>query len=245
MIQVQNLCKEFDGFHALNGATLHVEKGCVYGLVGPNGSGKTTLLQHLAGVYRQDAGSILIDGKEVYENPDIKARIAYIPDDIYYFPQANLNEMMKYYRGCYPGFSKERFERLSEAFPEIDLKRPLRKLSKGMLKQVGFWLALSCCPDVILLDEPVDGLDPLMRHQIWSLLLSDVASRNVTVLVSSHNLRELEDVCSHIGIMKHGKVLVEQSFEELDRAREDLSLEEYFIKVIGGGEYEVKDILIS
>ena len=121
---------------------------------------------------------------------------------------------MHFYRSIYKNFSTERFEKLGEAF-RIDPKTPMRKLSKGMQKQVAFWLTLSCCPDYIILDEPVDGLDPVMRRQVWSLLLSDVAERGVTVLVSSHNLRELEDVCDHVGIMDHGKLLLERSLSQL------------------------------
>ena len=214
MIQVQDLYKNFDGFMALNGLSINVPKGAVYGLVGPNGAGKSTLIRHIAGIYRQDKGQVLIEGQPVFENTDIKNRIAYIPDEIFYYSQATVKDMMQFYRSIYKNFSSERFEKLGEAF-RIDPKTPMRKLSKGMQKQVAFWLCLSCCPDYIILDEPVDGLDPVMRRQVWSLLLSDVAERGVTVLVSSHNLRELEDVCDHVGIMDQGKLLLERSLSQL------------------------------
>ena len=214
MIEVKELYKSFDGFQALKGLNIHVPKGAVYGLVGPNGAGKSTVIRHLAGIYRQDSGEVLIEGEAVFENNAIKERIAYIPDEIFYYSQANIRDMMHFYRSIYKNFSTERFEKLGEAF-RIDPKTPMRKLSKGMQKQVAFWLALSCCPDYLILDEPVDGLDPVMRRQVWSLLLSDVAERGVTVLVSSHNLRELEDVCDHVGIMDHGKLLLERSLSQL------------------------------
>ena len=214
MIEVRDLYKSFDGFQALKGLNINVPKGAVYGLVGPNGAGKSTVIRHLAGIYRQDSGEVLIEGEPVFENVELKERIAYIPDDIFYYSQANIRDMMHFYRSIYKRFSMERFEKLGQVF-SIDPKTPMRKLSKGMQKQVGFWLTLSCCPDYIILDEPVDGLDPVMRRQVWSLLLADVAERGVTVLVSSHNLRELEDVCDHVGIMDHGKLLLERSLSQL------------------------------
>ena len=214
MIEVRGLKKTFDGFAALDGADLSVPRGAVYGLVGPNGAGKTTLLRHLTGVYRQDEGSVRFDGEEVWENAGVKARIASIPDDWFYFMQAGLRDMMRFYRGLYPKFDQERFEKLREVFA-LDEKRPLRRMSKGQQKQAAFWLALCTMPDYLILDEPVDGLDPVMRRQVWSLILQDVAERGTTVLVSSHNLRELEDVCDHVGILNHGKVLLERSLSDL------------------------------
>lgn len=210
MIEVRGLKKTFDGFAALDGADLSVPRGAVYGLVGPNGAGKTTLLRHLTGVYHQDSGSVTFDGQPVWENVDVKARIASIPDDWFYFMQAGLRDMMRFYRGLYPKFDQERFEKLREVFA-LDEKRPLRRMSKGQQKQAAFWLALCTMPDYLILDEPVDGLDPVMRRQVWSLILQDVAERGTTVLVSSHNLRELEDVCDHVGVMSRGKLLLEHS----------------------------------
>lgn len=214
MIEVNGVVKRFDGFAALDGASLSVPAGSVYGLVGPNGAGKSTLIRHLTGIYRQDEGTIRIGGEDVWENAPIKGRIAAIPDDWYYFLQSTIRDMMKFYRGFYPTFSMERYEKLKEVFG-IDEKRVIRRLSKGMQKQAAFWLALSCMPDYLILDEPVDGLDPVMRRQVWSLVMSDVSQRGTTVLVSSHNLRELEDVCDHVGIMDHGKVLLERSLAQL------------------------------
>ena len=214
MIEIRSLVKSFDGFRALDGLNLTVPDGAVYGLCGSNGAGKSTAIRHLAGILRQDSGEVLIGGKEVFENPELKGRIAYIPDEVFFYTQATIHDMMKLYRDVFPHFSKERFEKLGSAF-EIDPKRLIRKLSKGMQKQVAFWLALSTTPDILLLDEPVDGLDPLMRRQIGSVLLADVAERGTTVLVSSHNLRELEDVCDHVGIVDRGKMLLERSLSDL------------------------------
>ncbi|MDD5931949.1 MAG: ABC transporter ATP-binding protein [Oscillospiraceae bacterium] len=214
MIEVKDVIKKFDGFAALDEATLTVPTGSVYGLVGPNGAGKSTLIRHLTGIYRQDAGVVRMDGEDVWENAALKARVAAIPDDWYFFAQSTIRDMMRFYKGFYPNFSVERYEKLKEVF-SIDEKRQIRRLSKGMQKQVAFWLALSAMPDYLVLDEPVDGLDPVMRRQVWSLMMGDVSERGTTVLVSSHNLRELEDVCDHVGIMDHGKVLLERSLAQL------------------------------
>ena len=214
MIEVKNVVKTFDGFRALDGLTMTVPHGAVYGLVGPNGAGKSTIIRHLAGIYRQDSGDVLVDGQPVYENTAVKRRMAVIGDDWYYFPQSSIREMARFYAGLYPSFSWERYQKLKELFP-LDEKLMLRRMSKGMQKQAAFWLTVCCMPEYLILDEPVDGLDPVMRRQVWSLLLGDVAERGTTVLVSSHNLRELEDVCDHVGILNHGKVLLERSLSDL------------------------------
>ena len=214
MIEVKNAVKRFDGFAALDGVNITVPKGSVYGLVGPNGAGKSTLIRHLCGVYRLDEGGISIDGEDIWENAALKNRIVTIPDDWFFFQQSSIRDMARFYRGFYPAFSMERYEKLKEVFL-IDDRKPIKRFSKGMQKQAAFWLALCCMPDYLLLDEPVDGLDPVMRRQVWSLLMGDVTERGTTVLVSSHNLRELEDVCDHVGIMDHGKVLLERSLEQL------------------------------
>ena len=214
MIEAKNLTKRFEDFAALDGLTLTVPTGAVYGLVGPNGSGKSTLLRHVTGIYRQDAGELLVDGEAVWENPAVKARMGYIPDDVYYNVQSTVEDMRRFYRGVYPGFDQGRFEKLGKLF-ELPLKKPIRSMSKGQQKQVAFWLQMSLNPEIFVLDEPVDGLDPVMRRQVWSVLMADAAERGITVLVSSHNLRELEDVCDHVGILERGKLLLERSLSEL------------------------------
>ena len=215
MIEARNVVKAFDGFRALDGLTMTVPRGSIYGLVGPNGAGKSTLLRHVTGIYRQDSGSVLLEGNPIYENPAAKARIASIPDELYYFLSASTRDMMRFFKGFYPRFDGARYEALKDVFTTINEKQPIRRLSKGMLMQAGFWLALCCRPDVLVLDEPVDGLDPVMRRQVWSLLMGDVAEHGTTVLVSSHNLRELEDVCDHVGILSRGRVLIERSLSDL------------------------------
>ena len=214
MIEVRNVIKEFDGFRALDNLSMTVPTGSVYGLVGPNGAGKSTIIRHLTGIYRQDSGEITVDGEPVFENPAVKSRISYIPDDIFYYSNASIREMMDFYRSIYPHFDEQRFKKLGEVF-ELDPKRQMRRLSKGMQKQAAFWIAVSLRPDILVLDEPVDGLDPVMRRQIWSIIMADVAESGTTVLVSSHNLRELEDVCDCVGIMNKGKIMIERSLNEL------------------------------
>ena len=214
MIEVKNVVKTFDGFTALDGATITVPGGGVYGLVGPNGAGKSTIIRHLTGIYRPDSGEVLVEGSPVYESPEKKALIASIPDDWYAFPSATIADMMRFYRGFYPTFDMARYEKFRSVF-SLPEKALIRRMSKGMQKQAAFWLAMSCRPRYLILDEPVDGLDPVMRRQVWSLMMNDVSEYGTTVLVSSHNLRELEDVCDHVGILDHGKVLLERSLAQL------------------------------
>lgn len=214
MLEMKNVTKTFGNFKALDDLTLTVPSGRVYGLVGPNGAGKSTAIRHLTGVYRPDSGAVTMDGQPIYENPAVKAAIGYIPDEIFYYPSATLEDMRKFYRGIYPTFDDQLFDKLYDVF-QLPKRTPIRRFSKGMQKQAAFWLALSAMPDYLILDEPVDGLDPVMRRQVWSLMMGDVAERGTTVLVSSHNLRELEDVCDHVGIMDHGHVLLERSLAQL------------------------------
>ncbi|MBO5868641.1 MAG: ABC transporter ATP-binding protein, partial [Oscillospiraceae bacterium] len=214
MLEIRNLTKKFGDFTALDDLNMTIPKGAVYGLVGPNGAGKSTIIRHITGVYRPDKGTITLDGQPVYENPDAKVRIGYIPDDIFFFPSATLEEMRSFYKGIYPKFDDDLFERLFEVF-KLPRKGQLRRFSKGMQKQAAFHLSICCRPEVLVLDEPVDGLDPVMRRQVWSLILSDVSQHGTTVLISSHNLRELEDICDHVGIMDHGKMLLERSLADM------------------------------
>ena len=214
MIEIRELVKTFDGFAALDGASLTVPQGAIYGLVGPNGAGKSTLLRHLTGVYRQDSGTVSVDGADVWENVAVKQRIASIPDDWHYFMQSSIRDMMKFYRGFYPQFNMERYEKLRGVF-SLDEKQLIRRLSKGMQKQAAFWIAMCCMPDYLILDEPVDGLDPVMRRQVWSLIMQDVAERGTTVLVSSHNLRELEDICDHVGLLHRGGILFSRDLDDM------------------------------
>jgi len=223
MLELKNVTKSFGSFKALDHLTMSVPKGAVYGLVGPNGAGKSTAIRCLLGVYRPDCGEILMEGQPIYENPENKIRICSIPDDIFYFPSATLEDMRKFYRGLYPKFDDALFERLYEVF-QLPKNSPIRRFSKGMQKQAAFHLSICTRPELLVLDEPVDGLDPVMRRQVWSLLLADVAQHGTTVLISSHNLRELEDICDHVGIMDHGRMLLEKSLADMQGATHKLQI---------------------
>ena len=223
MLAMNNVTKTFGSFKALDDLSLTVPKGAVYGLVGPNGAGKSTAIRHLTGIYRPDSGSVTLEGMDIYENPSQKVRIGSIPDDVFYYPSATLEEMRRFYAGIYPNFDHALFDRLYEIF-QLPQKGPMRRFSKGMQKQAAFHLTVCTRPDVLILDEPVDGLDPVMRRQVWNLILSDVAQRETTVLISSHNLRELEDICDHVGIMDHGKMLLERSLADMQGATHKLQL---------------------
>ena len=214
MLELQNITKTFGTFKALDDLSMTVPKGSVYGLVGPNGAGKSTAIRCATGVYRPDCGSVTLNGQPVYENPAVKQTMSCIPDDIFYFNSASMEDMRRFYRDIYPAFDEKLYERLFEVF-QLPKTGPIRRFSKGMQKQAAFHLSICTRPDMLILDEPVDGLDPVMRRQVWSLLLSEVAQRETTVLISSHNLRELEDICDHVGIMDHGKMLLERSLADM------------------------------
>lgn len=221
MIEVTEVCKAFGSVQALQSFNMKVLPGSVYGLVGPNGAGKTTALKHIAGAIRPDSGTVQVCGGEVFENIAVKARIATIPSDLYVPDTATVDEMRHLYDIMFPDFDNDRFRSFSRYF-EIDPKRPMRTLSKGMQKQAVFWLVLSRRPEVMLLDEPVDGLDPAARRMVWGLMMDEVANRNMTVVSSSHNLRELTDVCDYVGIMEKGSMRLERSLTDL---------QENFVKV--------------
>ena len=223
MLEMKNVTKTFGNVTALNELTMTVPRGAVYGLVGPNGAGKSTAIRILTGVYRQDSGEVRMEGKMIYENPAMKARIGYIPDDVFFFPSASLEEMHQYYKGMFSNFDEDLYQRLYDVF-QLPKKGQIRRFSKGMQKQAAFHLMICTRPDVMILDEPVDGLDPVMRRQVWSLILSDVAQKETTVLISSHNLRELEDICDHVGIMDRGKMLLERSLADMQGSTHKLQL---------------------
>ncbi len=214
MIQIENLTKRFEDHIALSGVNLSVTQGSVYGLVGPNGSGKTTLIKCLCGVYLTDGGNILVDGQPVYDNKNLKQKIAYIPDDLFFPATFTPKDMAQFYSRMYDGFSWERYQELGALF-NLDEKKRIARFSKGMQKQVAFWVSMACRPDVIILDEPVDGLDPVMRKKVWGVILQEVEERGVTVLISSHNLRELEDVCDHVGILHQGEMLLQKALSDM------------------------------
>lgn len=214
MIEVSGVTKVFETEAAVNHLSLTVRKGSIFGLLGSNGAGKTTLLKTMAGIYKPDKGSVTIDGIPVYENTQLKSRIIFMSDIPYFFPHTSIRQMAAFYKRMYPGWNEERFRQLELVF-KLDLTRKLYRMSKGMQRQAAIMLALSCMPDVLLLDEPIDGLDPVMRKMIKNLLFQEAAERELTVVISSHNLREIEDMCDHIGIMHNGVLMVEKDLDDL------------------------------
>lgn len=214
MINIRNVSKSFTSHDAVHSIDIAVKKGSIYGLLGSNGAGKTTLLKMIAGIYKPDSGSIQIQDENVYENMDIKQKVVFIPDALYFFPQATVKGLADFYRHFYTAWNEERFLKLAQMF-DIKPSQKVHRMSKGMQRQVAFWLALSCMPEYLILDEPLDGLDPVMRQKIKNLLFQDVADRELTIIISSHNLREIEDICDHVGIMHKGKLIVEKDLDDL------------------------------
>ena len=229
MIKVTDVTKRFGDTAALDGLNMTVPKGSIYGLMGLNGAGKTTIIKHLAGFLIEDSGEITIDGQLVPDNEELKKRVLFIPDELFFFRGYSMKEMARYYKGIYPNWNQERFEAMTKDF-QLNDGSNIGKFSKGMKKQAAFCLAMSAMPDYLILDEPVDGLDPIVRHKLWHYIMSDVADREMTVLVSSHNAKEMEDVCNYIGIMSHGKMVLEGDLLEMG----DVSIESLFLEKLGG-----------
>lgn len=214
MIQVKNVSKSFDDTEALSHVHLQVKKGSIYGLLGSNGAGKTTLLKLLVGLYVQDKGDISINKNAVFENVAIKNKLVFIPDTLYFYSQYTVKQMADFYKSIYSTWNEERFQKLNKVF-EMNVNKKIQQFSKGMQRQVAFWLSLSVMPEVLILDEPFDGLDPVMRKEVKNLIIQDVAEREMTVLISSHNLREVEDICDHIGILHKGTMMLEKDLDDL------------------------------
>lgn len=214
MIEVIGVTKAFDGTEALQNVQMHVKKSSIYGLLGTNGAGKTTLLKILAGIYKQDTGKVHINGVSIFENVNMKNKVMFLADIPYFFSHYTVRQMANYYKSMYEAWNEERFQMLHNIFT-LDVTQKIHRFSKGMQRQVAFWLALSSMPDVLILDEPFDGLDPVIRKKVKNLIVQDVAERDMTVLVSSHNLREVEDFCDHIGILHKGKMLFEKELDDL------------------------------
>lgn len=214
MIEAKGIKKSFGDFLALKDVDINVNKGSIYGLLGSNGAGKSTLLKILSGVYESDEGTALIDEAKVYENIDIKNKIIFLNDELFFFSQFSINDMGKFYKSIYSNFDEERFQKLKEVF-KLDMNKKISSFSKGMQRQAAFWLALSSKPDYMILDEPFDGLDPIVRYKVKNLIVNDVAEREMTVIISSHNIREIEDLCDHIGIIHEGEIVVEKELDQL------------------------------
>ena len=214
MINITHLHKTFEHTQVLNDVSFTVEKGSIYGLLGSNGAGKTTLLRMLAGIIKQNSGEIKIEDQPVFENIEVKSRLVFLPDAPFFFAHYTTKQMAGYYENLYPNWSQERYQRLKDLF-QLDENKKISTFSKGMQRQVSFWLALSVMPDLLILDEPFDGLDAVVRRKVKNLIIQDVADRSMTVMISSHNLREVEDICDHIGILHKGSILIEKELDDL------------------------------
>lgn len=218
MINVDNITKQFGDFYALNEFSLNVKSGSAYGLLGSNGAGKSTLLRILAGIYRQDSGEVTVDGEKIYDNVAVKQRIFYVSDDVEQYANMTPDDMEKMYEIFYPTFSKEKFDKLMAV---VDLPRDKRMstFSKGMKRQAAVICGLAASTDILLLDEAFDGLDPTMRINVRKMLFEAMAENNSTVVISSHNLTEIEELCDSVGLVHKGKVIFDR---ELDNVKGNL-----------------------
>ena len=230
MIQTENLTKRFEDYTALSSVNCTIPDGCIYGMVGSNGAGKSTFLRLLAGVYRPDGGSAKIDGAPVWENPPVKARIAYVPDEFHFAPWVTIKRLSRMYASLFPVFDKEKCVGLSRSF-HLDVTKPLGTFSKGMKRQTATILALCMRPDYIFFDETFDGLDPVMRSYVKNLISSDILERGASAIITSHSLRELEDTCDQLALLHKGGLVLESDVA-------DLKTEQFKIQVAFDDEYD-------
>lgn len=214
ILNAENVDKSFGRKKAVDGVSLNIKPGTIHGLLGSNGAGKTTFMKVLSGIYKADKGTVRYDTHNVFENTEVKSDLMFIHDIPYFFRGARLSDMARFYRSMYPNFSDKRFNQLAEHF-KLSPKVQLSSLSKGMKRQASFILAFSSRPKVMLLDEPFDGLDPIIRRQVKNIMLQDIANHNMTVIASSHNLREMEDLCDSVSIMHHGKLLFHRELSDI------------------------------
>ncbi|WRP06974.1 ABC transporter ATP-binding protein [Rossellomorea aquimaris] len=214
MIEIKSLSKSFEGTTILHDVSFSVQKGSIYGLLGSNGAGKTTLLKSISGVLKPESGDIYLKDQPVFENVQTKETLVFIPDQPFFFAHYSLNQMAKFYQNTYSRWDEHQYKSLTGLF-RVDPHKKLHKFSKGVQRQAAFILALSTQPDVLILDEPLDGLDPVVRKKVKSVLITEVANREMTILISSHNLREVEDICDHIGILHQGRFLLEKELDDL------------------------------
>lgn len=214
MIEINNVTKRFGDFTAIENMSFKVENGSIYGLVGYNGAGKTTLLKTIADVYRADGGSITLDGKKIKDSKEEKERIFYVPDDIYFVANSTMDKMAQFYAGFYPKFNFETYNKLVEVFG-LNPKKRLNGFSKGMQRQAEMVLAMSTRPDVLLLDESFDGLDPAKRALMRELIIEYASETGASVIISSHNLHELENMCDHVGLINGKKLVINTSVDDM------------------------------
>ena len=234
MIEAKNLTKRFGSLMAVDHINAQILDGSVFGLIGTNGAGKSTFLRMLSGVLKPDEGSVTIDGKEVYENVEVKSRFFYISDDQYFFSNSTPEQLMKFYMGVYPKFNKNRFIHLMDSF-ELDRKRKINTFSKGMKKQVLVIIGVCAATKYLFCDETFDGLDPVMRQAVKSLFASEIMNREFTPVIASHNLRELEDICDHVGLLHKGGILLSKDLE-------DMKFHIHKIQCVLGGRQQEKEL---
>ena len=214
MISAKNVTMEFDGFAALKDMSCEIPDGVIYGLVGSNGAGKSTFLRLISGVYKPKSGEITVDGAPLYENPEVKKDILYVPDDLYFLPQSSMRVMADFYAAAYENFSFERFYNLTKTFG-LDPNANINTFSKGMRRQAATVLALSAMPKYLFFDETFDGLDPVMRNLVKQVIYNDVIERNTTTIITSHSLRELEDTCDQLALLHQGGIVFESDIQDL------------------------------
>lgn len=261
MIKVENLNKSIAGKSILENVSLNVKEGSIFGLVGPNGAGKTTLIKTVVDIFQPDSGSILLDGVDISKNHIQKSTIAYVPDDLKVYSNFRKKDLVAFYRESFPFWSEERYLKLHNIF-KIDENQNIGKLSKGMKMQLALHLSLSIMPKIIIMDEPTAGLDPVVRKELLNLLVQEVSLHNTTMLISSHNLSELEKVCDHIGFLNKGTMIGQANLDDMkekikkyqvvftDGLPEELKKKENILKIENIGkvhyiiiEEENKDIL--
>ncbi|MBD5137284.1 MAG: ABC transporter ATP-binding protein [Lachnospiraceae bacterium] len=212
MVDINGLSKRYGTFEAIHDINIKIEKGMIHGIIGENGSGKTTLIKCIAGIYRPECGEVIIDGENVYENPKVKERLGYVADNNKFFPTYRLGKMMEFYRDVYKNFDVEKFKYLNHIF-KLDMNKRVRELSKGQKMRLAFMLNTASCPDVLILDEPTSGLDVMAKKDLFDALISEVEERDLTVIISSHNLAEIERICDNISIIKNGTMAGQSDME--------------------------------
>jgi len=214
MIKIKGMDKYLGGVKILDNINIHIKRGSIYGLIGPNGAGKTTLIKSLVDIYEPEKGEVIISDENIKDNKKIKSRLGYVSDFQYFYPSFKINEMVEFYKAAYPHWNDDRYVRLMNLF-KLDGRKKIKYLSKGMKTQLAILLNLSIMPEVLILDEPTSGLDPVVKRKVLNLLVEEVSTNKTTVLISSHNLEQLEQICDHIGIIHEGKILLEDSIENL------------------------------
>ena len=240
MIEAKNICKKFDEVDAIKDLSCKINEGCIYGIVGSNGAGKSTFLRLLTGVYKPDSGSITLDGEDIFDNPNAKSRMVFISDELYFIKGASLNRMKKLYECMYETFDKKVFSELVKKF-SLPEKKSIETFSKGMRRQASIVLALSVKPDYYIFDETFDGLDPVVRGYVKSLICKEVAERKATAIITSHSIRELDNLCDELAFVYNGSIIIENTTDDLKNTL--FKIQGVFEKDISEKDFEDSEIL--